>query len=206
MIDELGFDELGRPCKELYIMDLCFHVRKRSIDKSSKCGCVVVDDSGSILSTGYNNPVRGFPDHKAPQERPLKYSVFEHAERNAIYNAARKGIPLEGSTFYVTGLPCAANCLRGIIQVGAKEIVYGPYSAKMTDDNIKGEIDDYLLKMEGQSLKLTKFQYMDGLLKMNPELADELHGRLDITIFPERQIVPWDKNKLMFSLLKHMNE
>ena len=49
---------------------------------------------------------------------------MEHAERNAIYNAARIGISLKKSIFYVTGPPCP-DCLRGIIQVGATEIIYG---------------------------------------------------------------------------------
>ena len=57
------------------------------------------------------------------QERPKKYFYFEHAERNAIYNAARRGIPLKGSTIYLTsGLPCS-DCARAIINAGIKTVL-----------------------------------------------------------------------------------
>jgi dCMP deaminase len=57
------------------------------------------------------------------QERPEKYFWFEHAERNAIYNAARIGTSLLDSTIYLTsGLPCM-DCARGIVNSGIK-IVY----------------------------------------------------------------------------------
>ena len=47
---------------------------------------------------------------------------MEHAERNAIMNAARVGIPLEGCTLYCQWLPCA-DCARAIIQAGIVAVV-----------------------------------------------------------------------------------
>ena len=44
-------------------------------------------------------------------ERPMKYLYFEHAERNAIFTAARHGIRTEGATLYVQALPCV-DCAR----------------------------------------------------------------------------------------------
>ena len=55
-------------------------------------------------------------------ERPEKYKWIEHADRNAIYNAARVGISLEGCKMYLSFYPCI-ECARGIIQVGIKEVV-----------------------------------------------------------------------------------
>lgn len=45
-----------------------------------------------------------------------------HAEQNAILQAARRGISLEGSTIYVTMTPCF-NCAMSLISVGVKRIV-----------------------------------------------------------------------------------
>jgi len=57
------------------------------------------------------------------QERPEKYHWFEHAERNAIYNAARIGVSTKGCTMYLTcGLPCT-ECCRGIINAGITKVV-----------------------------------------------------------------------------------
>jgi len=44
-------------------------------------------------------------------ERPIKYMFFEHAERNAIFTAARHGIRTDGATLYVQALPCV-DCAR----------------------------------------------------------------------------------------------
>jgi dCMP deaminase len=47
---------------------------------------------------------------------------IEHAERNAIYNAARAGTGLEGCTLYAGLTPCM-DCARAIVQAGIVEVV-----------------------------------------------------------------------------------
>jgi dCMP deaminase len=47
---------------------------------------------------------------------------MEHAERNAIYNANRTGVPLLGSRLYVNWVPCT-DCARAIIQSGIREVI-----------------------------------------------------------------------------------
>ncbi|MBP1532208.1 MAG: CMP deaminase, partial [Alphaproteobacteria bacterium] len=64
-------------------------------------------------------------------ERPTKYDFFEHAERNAIYNACLTGTCLRDCTIYCTLTPCT-DCARAIIQAGIKTVV--TYEFK-TDDN-----------------------------------------------------------------------
>jgi len=100
-----------------------------SKDQSRQCGAVIVDSRNAVLSLGWNGFPRGINDHlEERQERPAKYLWMEHAERNAIYNAASNGIQLKGSTIYVTWMPCA-DCTRAIIQSGISTII------------VKGEID-----------------------------------------------------------------
>lgn len=56
-------------------------------------------------------------------QRPEKYLWVEHAERNAVYNAARLGLSTIGATAYITyGTPCS-DCARALIQAGVKEVV-----------------------------------------------------------------------------------
>ena len=104
-------------------IDEAYAKAKWSKDRSTKTGCVIVQDN-RILCTGYN----GFPpgvddDVEARHDRPAKYRFTEHAERNAIYQAANFGIPLKGSTLYVTGTSCDA-CMRGIIMAGIVRVVW----------------------------------------------------------------------------------
>lgn len=101
-------------------------VSMKSKDRSTKIGAVIVDGENSVRSVGFN----GFPRHidddvDERHERPAKYRWTEHAERNAIYNAARVGIPLAGCAMYTTGRAIACtDCARGIIQSGIT-VLYG---------------------------------------------------------------------------------
>lgn len=106
-----------------YYKQLANTVKLKSKDKYTQIGAVIVGKDGEIVSTGYNSFPRGLDDGlDFRQERPEKYYWFEHAERNAIYNAARIGVSTKGTTMYLScGLPCA-DCARGIINSGIKRI------------------------------------------------------------------------------------
>ncbi len=131
------FDIFGRPDWDSYFISQCFLISQRSIDQHTKVGCVVVDDEHTILSTGYNSPPRGSDDTIIPLTRPEKYPYMEHAESNAIINAARNGISLKGSTFYITTHPCE-NCFRKIRGIGAKRVVFaGVGAACLTEETMK---------------------------------------------------------------------
>jgi dCMP deaminase len=99
-------------------------VKTWSKDRSTKVSAVIVDEESNIPVTfGYNGFPRGCNDDiESRHERPTKYLWTEHAERNAIYNAAREGRSLEGKTLYVSMFPCA-DCARGIIQSGISKVV-----------------------------------------------------------------------------------
>ena len=100
-----------------YFYNIAEQVKEKSKDERTKIGAVIVGKDKEIVSTGYNSFPRGIEDYKKErQERPEKYYWFEHAERNAIYNAARIGVSTKGCTMYLTcGIPCA-DCARGIIK------------------------------------------------------------------------------------------
>jgi dCMP deaminase len=178
-INELGYDNLGRPCKDLYFMNMAFASNKRSLDPSTKCGSVAVYPSGGLITTGYNSPVSGAIEENIPLTRPEKYYYFEHSERNLIYIAAKEGKCLNESTFYITGLPCI-DCMRGLLQVGCSRCVYGPLQANMCLD--KEYIARYDILFSGQSMILEKFKYKESLLEMSPEIAEQIIDRPDINI------------------------
>ena len=106
-----------------YFLNIAEQVKLKSKDQSTQIGAVVVGLDNEVLSTGYNSFPRGLDDSKQErQERPEKYFWFEHAERNAIYNAARIGVSLKNSTIYLTsGIPCM-DCARGIVNSGIKTV------------------------------------------------------------------------------------
>lgn len=106
-----------------YFLNIAEEVKKKSKDEHTQIGVVIVGKNNEIVSTGYNSFPRNIDDNvKERQDRPEKYYWFEHAERNAIYNAARIGVSTEGCRMYMTcGIPCA-DCARGIINAGVTQI------------------------------------------------------------------------------------
>lgn len=99
-----------------------------------KFGCVLVRLDNSIISTGYNGSVQGFPccgfrkicwreqNHITSGDQIEKcYAV--HAEQNALMFAAKHGVSVNGATCYVNGRPCPV-CLKLLIQAGIKRLVY----------------------------------------------------------------------------------
>lgn len=107
---------------DIYYLTIAHAAAQLSKDKNTKVGAVIVGPDREIRATGFNSFPRGINDNVAArQERPLKYKFFEHAERNAIYNAARAGIALKGCSIYVPWTPCC-DCARAIIQVGITKV------------------------------------------------------------------------------------
>jgi dCMP deaminase len=126
-----------------YFMGLAAEASFRSKDPSTQNGCCIVDTKTNIpLSLGYNGFPNGCSDDKFPWDRKAekkyytKYPYVEHAERNAIYNAAKKGVPLDGATIYIHSekgyYPCA-ECARAIIQSGIRKVVMGFAIKESTD-------------------------------------------------------------------------
>lgn len=101
--------------------------------ENRQIGAVIVRDK-RILTTGYNGAPQGIASCKDRQEclrdklniasgtrHELCYAV--HAEQNAILQAARLGIVLDGATLYCTHQPCVI-CAKMIINAGISRIVY----------------------------------------------------------------------------------
>jgi dCMP deaminase len=108
---------------DLKFIELSKLVSTWSKDTNSKVGAVIVDDDNIVLSMGYNGFPRGCDDSiESRYEKPIKYLYTEHAERNALYHAARHGVSLKDCTIYVT-MFCCSDCARGIIQSGIKKVV-----------------------------------------------------------------------------------
>ncbi|SER84591.1 dCMP deaminase [Tranquillimonas rosea] len=99
-----------------------------SEDRDFHVGAVIVGAGHEVRASGYNGLPRGVSDaDDARFDRATgeKFFWIEHAERNAIYNAARAGTALEGCTIYVNRFPCA-DCARAIIQSGIVRVVAPP--------------------------------------------------------------------------------
>jgi dCMP deaminase len=114
----------------------------RSKDPNTHVGSVIADSDNVLVATGYNSLPRGLEideqELRISRENGEKYLWIEHAERNAIYNAARRGTILKGCKVYVPWLPCA-DCARGIIQTGIAEVIIHQNGQEFYDLHTNGK-------------------------------------------------------------------
>ncbi len=121
-----------RPSWDDYFLGLVREVAKRATCDRGKSGCLIVRDR-RIVATGYVGSPAGLP-HCDEAGHLLKKMVDDqgresvhcvrtiHAEQNAICQAARYGIPLDGATLYCSMEPCR-TCAMLIINVGIVRVV-----------------------------------------------------------------------------------
>ncbi|MBN2382176.1 dCMP deaminase family protein [bacterium] len=109
---------------ERYFMNIALQVATRSTCDRKHVGAVIVKDR-MILSTGYNGSIRGMPHcneigHMIENDHCI---ATIHAEANAIIQAARNGVKIDGAEIYITASPCW-NCFKMIANAGIIRIYY----------------------------------------------------------------------------------
>jgi dCMP deaminase len=121
-----------RPTWDEYFMDLTDEIAKRATCDRGRCGCVITKDK-RIVATGYVGSPPGSP-HCDEIGHLMKKVVDEdgtirqhcvrttHAEQNAICQAAKHGISLDGATLYCKMEPCRV-CAMLLISVGIRRVV-----------------------------------------------------------------------------------
>jgi len=110
-----------------YFMNLALQAGTRSTCPRKSVGAVIVRDK-TILSTGYNGSIRGAP-HCTEVGCLMENSHCVrtvHAEANALVQAARHGVLLDGAEIYVTASPCF-NCFKLIANAGIRTVHYGEF-------------------------------------------------------------------------------
>jgi dCMP deaminase len=114
----------GRPSWDDYFMGTALLISSRSACERLNVGCVVVSGgahTNRIVAAGYNGFLPGAPHTSRVSEGHEQGTV--HAEQNAIADAARRGVALDGATVYVTHYPCV-NCAKIMAAAGIREIKY----------------------------------------------------------------------------------
>ncbi|MBK9069547.1 MAG: cytidine/deoxycytidylate deaminase family protein [Myxococcales bacterium] len=110
-----------------YFMSIAQVVATRSTCERKYVGAVIVRNK-TILSTGYNGSIRGLPHcTEAGHMMEDGHCVATiHAETNAILQAARNGVMIDGASIYVTASPCW-NCFKQLANAGITRICYGEF-------------------------------------------------------------------------------
>lgn len=102
--------------------ELAQHVAQWSKDPSTKVGAVVIAKDRRQIALGYNGFPPGIADDDRLHDRPTKYPLIQHAERNVLDNAQ---FDLNGATLVATMHPCT-ECAKSIISKGIVRVMCPP--------------------------------------------------------------------------------
>ncbi len=146
-----------RPDWDDYFMEIAKVVGRRSNCMKRQVAAVIVKDE-RIIATGYNGTPRGAKNCNeggcprcnglAQAGSALDECLCNHAEENAVAQAAYHGISIKGASIYCTFSPCL-RCTKLLINSGVKEVIY----------NARYDIDEQSLallaecKVNARSLK-----------------------------------------------------
>lgn len=120
LIDITGDGALNKIDSKMF--EMCRQVASLSTDTSHKIGCIIRPYNTDIIIQAWNRlPCCVFDDGKK-MLHPLKDFYVEHAERIAIYNAAKRGSALLNASMWITGLPPCHECARAIIESGIARV------------------------------------------------------------------------------------
>jgi dCMP deaminase len=131
-ISKVKKNKYKRPLWDDYFMEVANSISKRGTCDRGRSGCVIAKDN-QILVSGYVGSPKGFP-HCDEVGHQIKKLVHEnglitqhcvrtvHAEQNAICQAAKRGVSIDGATLYVKMTPCR-TCAMLLINVGIKRVV-----------------------------------------------------------------------------------
>ena len=124
---------MERVSKRNYYLDIAQTVLERATCLRRVYGAIIVKND-EIISTGYNGAPAGVSTCVERGEclrkklgipsgtrHEMCYAV--HAEQNAIIQAAKLGVNIDGSTLYCTHQPCIL-CAKMIVNAGIVRVVY----------------------------------------------------------------------------------
>ena len=154
-----------RPTWDEYFLEIMRTVSKRGTCDRGRASCVFVKNK-QILVTGYAGSPVGFP-HCDEVGHQMKKMIHEdgtitdhcvrtvHAEQNAICQAAKRGISIEGSTVYVNMTPCRI-CTMLLINCGVKRVMAGEkYHAGVESETMLAKAG---IKLEFKSKKVVEYK------------------------------------------------
>lgn len=152
-----------RPSFDEIFMEIAYAWAKRATCLRRKVGAVIAKDKQQ-LTAGYNGAPRGLPHCaelggclreklKIPSGQRHELCRGTHAEQNAITQAAKFGINIEGSTLYCNTYPCII-CTKMILNAGITKVVYDSnYDDALSKELLESQKIMEIVRYEGRRFR-----------------------------------------------------
>jgi dCMP deaminase len=148
-----------RPTWDEYFLKLAMLASERATCPRMHCGCILVKDR-FVLATGYNGSLPGHPHCEDAGCLIVDNHCVRtnHAEMNALVQAAVHGVSVYGATAYITNMSCT-TCAKALIAAGVKRVVV------FTDFHDTLATDFYTKS----GVEIVKYDMPDRVIKYNLE-------------------------------------
>lgn len=138
------------------LMDRAKDAAKKSPNRIRQVGSVLAADGGAPISACNSFPA-GVRDIDERHEGDGRFIWMEHAERNALFEAARRGVATAGATLVTTLFPCI-DCARAIVQSGVARLC--------------APEPDFAEPTWGESFKISRIILEEGGVRFTPWVGD----------------------------------
>ena len=143
-----------RPSWDEYFLKLAMLASERATCPRMHCGCVIVKER-YVLSTGYNGSLPGLEHCEDAGCLIVDNHCVRtnHAEMNAITQAAKHGVSLDGATAYVTNTPCT-TCAKALVGAGIRNVVvFSDYHSTLAEKFFsEAQVELIRLPMPGKEI------------------------------------------------------
>jgi len=155
---ELGI-EISKDESYRDLLKECYDYSKNSKHPSTHNAAFIIKEDKVILK-GVNNFPPGVKELKERKEGDNKHIYPNHAERDVIYQAAKKGISTEGLIMVMPWLPCIP-CANAVISSGIEKLIVHKQMIERTREGWVEELKNAVQIMKEAGVKIVAY---DGLV------------------------------------------
>jgi len=157
-INKLGVETSTNPEYKTYLQE-CYDYAKISKHPSTHNAALLINNHKIILR-GVNNLPKGVKEKKERFEGDNKHIYPNHAERDIVYKAAKKGISTNGLTMVMPWLPCIP-CANAVISSGIEKLVVHKQMIERTRKKWQEELKNAVQILKEAGIKIIAY---DGLV------------------------------------------
>ena len=157
-IDNLDI-EISKNTEYSSLLKECYEYSENSNHPSTHNAALLIDKEEVVLR-GVNILPPGVKAFKERFEGKDKHVYLNHAERDVIYKAARKGVATEGLTMVMPWLPCI-HCANAVISAGIKKLIIHKQMVERTEEKWQDELKNAVLIMREANIQIIAY---DGIV------------------------------------------